>query len=149
MEFPIQINLDSIDNMKFHKRDEIFCVSYKILYFCKNLYRKIMYSLIPFAETIINTIVFSLSHDKIILFGSYAKGSNTENSDIDILVLKKGLKNEREIMSSLYYEFFNKKIPVPIDLIAMDYDKFYQLNNDLGYIYKTINQEGRVIYEQL
>jgi len=26
-----------------------------------------------------------------------------------------------------------------------DYDKYYQLNNDIGYIYKTIDREGRVI----
>jgi hypothetical protein len=44
-------------------------------------------------------------------------------------------------------EFFNNKISIPVDLIAIDYDKYYQLNNDIGYIYKTINREGRIIYE--
>jgi hypothetical protein len=57
------------------------------------------------------------------------------------------LKKERDITSNLYMEFFNKKITMPIDLIAMDYDKYHKLNNDIGYIYKTIKQEGKVIYE--
>jgi predicted nucleotidyltransferase len=101
---------------------------------------------IPFFDQILNTIVSTASPDKIILFGSYARGDNGKSSDIDILILKKNLTNERIITGNLYMQFFNKKITVPIDLIAMDYDKFYQINNDIGYIYKTINQEGKVIY---
>jgi len=102
---------------------------------------------IPFIEQIVNTIVTTVEPDKIILFGSYARGDYKKNSDIDILILKKGLKNERDVTNSLYMEFFNKKISIPIDLIAIDYDKYYQLNNDIGYIYKTINREGKVVYE--
>ena len=78
---------------------------------------------IPFIEQIVNTIVTTVEPDKIILFGSYARGDYKKNSDIDILILKKGLKNERDITNSLYMEFFNKKISIPIDLIAIDYDK--------------------------
>jgi predicted nucleotidyltransferase len=106
-----------------------------------------MNSKLPFIEQIVNTIVSTVEPEKIILFGSYARGDYKKNSDIDILILKKGLKNERDVTNNLYMEFFNKKISIPIDLIAIDYDKYYQLNNDIGYIYKTIDREGRVIYE--
>jgi predicted nucleotidyltransferase len=102
---------------------------------------------IPFFDRIVNTIVSTAAPDKIILFGSYARGDYSKNSDIDILILKKGLKNERDITNQLYINLFNKKISIPVDLIAMDYDKFYQLNNDIGYIYKTIKEEGKVLYE--
>jgi len=102
---------------------------------------------IPYIEQIVSTIVSTVEPDKIILFGSYARGDSKKDSDIDILILKKGLKNERTLTNNLYMQFFNKKISVPIDLIAIDYDKYYQLNNDIGYIYKTIQQEGKVIYE--
>jgi predicted nucleotidyltransferase len=104
---------------------------------------------IPFIDQIVKTIVSVADPDKIILFGSYAKGNYNENSDIDILILKKGLTNEREITSNLYMEFFNKKISIPIDIIATDYEKYNRLSDDIGYIYKTIKQEGKVIYEQL
>ncbi|MDR1964147.1 MAG: nucleotidyltransferase domain-containing protein [Planctomycetaceae bacterium] len=46
---------------------------------------------------------------QIILFGSYARGDNRTNSDIDILIIKKDLKNEREITNILYKAFFEKK----------------------------------------
>jgi len=102
---------------------------------------------IPFIEQIVDTIVATAEPDKVILFGSYARGDNKEDSDLDILILKKGLKNERDLTNSLYMEFFNKKISVPIDLLAIDSDKYYQLNSDIGYVYKTIDREGQVIYE--
>jgi len=102
---------------------------------------------VPFIEQIVNTIVTTAEPDKVILFGSYARGDNKENSDIDILILKKGLKNERDLTNDLYMEFFNQKISIPIDLLAIDYDKYYQLNSDIGYVYKTIDREGMVIYE--
>jgi len=92
-------------------------------------------------------IISAIAPDKIILFGSYARGDYRKNSDIDILILKKGLKNEREVINELYMDFFNKKIPMPIDLIAVDYDKYDNLNSDIGYIYKTIKQEGKILYE--
>jgi predicted nucleotidyltransferase len=88
-----------------------------------------------------------VSPDKIILFGSYARGDYRSGSDIDILILKKGLTNERDITSRLYLDFFNKKITIPVDIIAVDYDKYNKLNYDIGYIYKTIKQEGKILYE--
>ena len=102
---------------------------------------------IPFLDQIVNMIISAIAPDKIILFGSYARGDYRKNSDIDILILKKGLKNEREVINELYMDFFNKKIPMPIDLIAVDYDKYDNLNSDIGYIYKTIKQEGKILYE--
>ncbi|GBU22800.1 nucleotidyltransferases [Fibrobacteres bacterium R8-0-B4] len=101
---------------------------------------------IPFIDQIVNAIVSITNPDKIILFGSRARGDYGSDSDLDILILKKGLKNEREVTDSLYMDFFDKKIPVAVDLIAMDYDRYYRLNNDVGYIYKAIEREGRVLY---
>ena len=102
---------------------------------------------IPYIDQIVDTIVSTVSPDKIILFGSYARGDNGKDSDIDLLILKKGLKNERSITNKLYIDLYNNKIPMPVDIITMDFDKFYQLNKEVGYIYKTIQREGKIIYE--
>jgi predicted nucleotidyltransferase len=102
---------------------------------------------IPFIDSIVNTIVSTVAPEKIILFGSYARGDNRKDSDVDILILKKGLKNERDLTNRLYMDFFDNKISTPVDLIAIDYDRYNELNNDIGYIYKTIKQEGQTLYE--
>jgi len=101
---------------------------------------------IPYMDKIISIIVSSVDPDQIVLFGSYARGENKNTSDIDLLVLKKNLQNAKIITDNLYMSFFDNKIKVPVDLIVLDYDKYNNLKNEIGYIYKTINKEGKLIY---
>ena len=104
---------------------------------------------VPFIDKIVPMIVSLASPDQIILFGSYARGDYTDKSDIDLLIIKKDLKNGREINNTLYRAFFENKIDVPIDLISVDYSKYNELNNTIGYIYKTIKEEGKILYGTL
>jgi predicted nucleotidyltransferase len=104
---------------------------------------------VPFIDKIISIIVSLASPDQIILFGSYARGDNTEKSDIDLLILKKGLIKGRDIVGSIYMAFFENKINVPVDLLAVDYNRYIELNNEIGYIYKTIKEQGKVVYGTL
>jgi len=104
---------------------------------------------IPLIDKIVSMIVSLVSPDQIILFGSYARGDNTDKSDIDLLIIKKNLKNGREINNILYRAFFDNKIDVAVDLISVDYDKYIELNDTIGYIYKTIKREGKVLYGAL
>jgi predicted nucleotidyltransferase len=104
---------------------------------------------IPFIDKIVLLIVSLASPDQIILFGSYARGDNTERSDIDLLIVKRNLENSNEITDLLYRAFYTNKIGIPIDLIVIDYNKYLKLNNEIGYIYKTIKQEGKLLYETL
>ena len=104
---------------------------------------------LPFIDKIVPLIVSLVSPTQIVLFGSYARGDNTLNSDIDLLIVKRNLKNEREINNLLYRAFIENKINIPIDLISIDYNKYNELNNKLGYIYKTIKEQGKVLYGTL
>jgi len=112
-------------------------------------YNKNMDESIPFIDKIISMIVSLVSPDQIILFGSYARGDNTDKSDIDLLIIKRNLKNGREINNILYRAFFDNKIDVSIDLVSVDYDKYIELNDTIGYIYKTIKKEGKILYGTL
>jgi predicted nucleotidyltransferase len=104
---------------------------------------------IPFIDKIVSIIVSLAAPDQIILFGSYARGDSTDKSDVDLLIIKKGLKNGRKISGSLYMAFLENEIGIPVDLLTIDYDRYIELNNEIGYIYKTIKEEGRVLYETL
>ena len=104
---------------------------------------------VPFIDKIIPLIVSVAAPDQIILFGSYARGDNKEKSDIDLLIVKKGLKRGRDIIGSIYMAFLENNIGVPVDLLAIDYDRYLELNNEIGYVYKRIKEEGKVIYGSL
>jgi predicted nucleotidyltransferase len=106
-----------------------------------------MDSNVPFIDKIVALIVSLASPDQIVLFGSYARGDNTEKSDIDLLIIKKELKNSFDIIDSIDRAFYENKIKIPIDLLAIDYNRYNELNSEIGYIYKTIKEQGKVIYE--
>jgi predicted nucleotidyltransferase len=97
-------------------------------------------------KQIVAFITSKISPEKIILFGSYARGDNRADSDIDILIIMKDLENERKITGTLYKELLKENISIPIDFLAIDYNKYNKLKNEIGYIYKTIEREGQILY---
>jgi len=101
---------------------------------------------LPIFEQIVALITSKISPERIVLFGSYARGENTKNSDIDILIIVKNLGNERKITGQLYKALLDENISTPIDFIAIDFDKYNTLKNRVGFVYKTIEQEGQILY---
>ena len=92
-------------------------------------------------------IIKTVSPNKIILFGSRARGEAKPESDYDILIIKDNLRNERIITRKINYELLNENIDTEIDLIATSTDKWNKNSDDISYIYKDINSEGIVLYE--
>jgi len=101
---------------------------------------------LPIMEQIVSLITSLVTPEKIILFGSYARGDNKQNSDIDIMILVKNLQNERAVTGKLYKALLKSDISIPVDFLAADCDRYDSLRNTPGYIYKTIALEGRVLY---
>lgn len=99
----------------------------------------------------INMIVQKISAqtnpDKIILFGSYAKGGAEENSDLDICVIignndidKRYLS--RKIRSILYGEL------IPIDIIVYSQKEIDEWRNVKMAFPTIIMRTGKVLYEK-
>ena len=86
---------------------------------------------------------------KIILFGSFAREDHSPDSDYDFLVLIKGLKSRKKMYSELRIQLYNHGESHPMDIIIQDDDIYHQLIDNPYYIYKTINREGKIVYEQL
>ena len=89
-----------------------------------------------------------LSPDKIILFGSYAKGTPNEDSDIDLYVvtndnfIPQSWQEKNRIYLSVSREIRELRKQVPIDLIVHTkkmHEKFIALNS---FFSREINQEG-------
>ena len=100
-------------------------------------------------EHIRDIIVSEIEPDKIILFGSRARGDCRADSDYDVLVLKRGVTNERKLSGDLKIRFYKEKLLASIDVIIMELERFYQLSDEPGYIYKSIKKEGVSIYGHL
>ena len=104
-------------------------------------------------ESIMQRITEKLSADtnsnlrKIMLYGSYARGDFTENSDVDIMVLVDDPSPNsiyaiiRSDLSSLEDNF-----PVMISCHFQNHDHFYGALNSTSF-YKNIEREGVVYYD--
>jgi predicted nucleotidyltransferase len=91
---------------------------------------------------------------RIILFGSYAKGTATEDSDIDIVVI---LDNydvaktyEERLNKKLYINKLVRNINYKVALDILVYSRAeYKIVKDIGnYFIDEIEQTGKIIYEK-
>ena len=103
---------------------------------------------IPYIEKILHTFVSVAKPERIILFGSYARGDFKPKSDVDFMILIKGLKNKSDMYDEIELSLDNC-IRIPIDYLLMDFEGFYELKDTAGYVYKNIYQEGKVVYGSL
>jgi predicted nucleotidyltransferase len=97
-------------------------------------------------EKAIKTIVRVAEPDKIILFGSHARGDDKPGSDYDLLVLKRGVRKRRALTQKIYLNF--KNVGAPIDVIVADLDKYEHLKSDPYLIYSEAAKNGRMVYEK-
>ena len=97
-------------------------------------------------EDIIKRIVDSTDPDKIILFGSRAKGESNKWSDYDICVLKEGIKNKRELTEKIYFKLFG--VGASVDVIFETPERFNKLKSKWFLIYSEIEKSGSVVYEK-
>jgi len=83
----------------------------------------------------------------IYLFGSYAYGIPTEDSDIDIYVVTPdNINNSSEIYAKIIGDLGDKKIFF-IDLLLGKETVFNKRKKD-NIFEKTISQKGKLLYEQ-
>ncbi|WAM33029.1 nucleotidyltransferase domain-containing protein [Caldicellulosiruptor morganii] len=105
-------------------------------------------------QDIINEVVEELKGlygdklKKIVLYGSYAKGTQNEESDIDIAVLvdedEQVLKDYENKLVEIISEIGYKSLKL-ISIVDISYQRYMQFKEILPY-YKNIENEGIVLY---
>lgn len=97
-------------------------------------------------EKAIEVIVGVAKPDKIILFGSRARGDHKAASDYDLLVLKRDVEHRRKLVQKIYLNF--KNIGAPVDVIVTDLQEYERSKDDPYLIYSEAARNGRVVYER-
>jgi len=97
-------------------------------------------------EKAIDIIIQSVDPDKIILFGSRARGDNKTESDYDICIIKKGVSHRRKVAQQIYRFLYG--MGAPVDIIVETPEKFEELKDNPFMIYKEISKSGKVVYEK-
>jgi len=97
-------------------------------------------------DEMVGRIVASFHPDRIILFGSYAGGEPTKDSDIDLLIVMPVKGSRRRQANEIDLALADRA--VPIDLIVLTPEQFERQKDLIGTIVFEAVREGRVIYER-
>jgi predicted nucleotidyltransferase len=97
-------------------------------------------------EALVSKIVGYYSPSKIYLFGSYAWGSPTADSDIDLFIIKNTTKSQKKRRRELRSLLFGSG--VPFDLFIYTPNEVNKRLKIGDFFIKDIIKKGKVLYEK-
>ncbi len=100
----------------------------------------------PYLSEVVDRIVRKFHPVKIILFGSWARGSAREDSDLDLLVVLPKVEHTRKAAIQIGNTLSN--LPVSKDVIVVTPEEIEKYGKTIGNILLPALTEGKVIYER-
>ncbi|BER91405.1 nucleotidyltransferase domain-containing protein [Atrimonas thermophila] len=94
---------------------------------------------------LVKVLVRRYQPEKIILFGSLARGKATEESDIDLLIIKK-TKEPRIYRRSKALRGIPRKVPLDVLILTPEEVKF--LEEKQSPFIREITTQGKTLYER-
>lgn len=99
-------------------------------------------------QTVLNEIVRRIVEvaqpDRIILFGSAARGEMGPDSDVDLLVIKSGVEHRGQLEERIYMNLFG--VGVPVDVVVVTPEDVARIGDRVGSVIRPALREGREIY---
>lgn len=93
---------------------------------------------------IVRRIVDAVHPERIILFGSAARGEMGADSDIDMLVVMPEGTDRRGVAGYIHTKLFG--IPIPVDVMVTTPSLLEKHKDNIGLIYRTVLAVGRELY---
>lgn len=90
------------------------------------------------------TLVAVGKPQRIVLFGSYARGDADDGSDLDLMVVKSQVTNRAQEMLQLSRAL--RPLRVPVDVLVVSADELACLGKEPGSVYWWALQEGRGLH---
>ena len=97
-------------------------------------------------EEMVRRIAQGFSPERIILFGSHARGEAQEDSDVDLLVLFTEVEDPRKRAAELYVALIGCSLPK--DIVVSTTARFERYRNVVNTVYWPAAREGKVVYER-
>lgn len=103
-------------------------------------------TLVEWVPDIVSRLVQRFDPEKIILFGSVARGETGRDSDVDLLVVLPGVASRRRMGAEL--RIACQDIPVPMDLIPIGRGELAEEALLPGSVISVALREGKAVYER-
>ena len=105
---------------------------------------------IPASETFIpimvDRIVEGFQPSRLVLFGSHARGTTTESSDVDLLVILPNVSEKRDTAIEIRRALGD--LPVCKDIVIATPEEVIRRGHLVGTVLRSALREGKVLYEQ-
>ena len=95
-------------------------------------------------DEIVRRVVEVAAPDRIILFGSAARGDMGPDSDVDLLVIKSGVEHRRRLSQRIHRNLFG--VPAAVDVVVASPQDLELYRDAVGTIIAPALREGREIY---
>jgi predicted nucleotidyltransferase len=95
-------------------------------------------------DEIIRRIVEVAHPEKIILFGSAARGEMGPNSDVDLLIIKRAI-DALDLMGQIYRNLHG--VGAAVDAIVVTPEDVERFKDSHALVIKPALREGKVVYE--
>lgn len=95
-------------------------------------------------EEIIRRIVEVAKPEKIIMFGSAARGQMGPNSDVDLLVIKGGDFHRGRVTEEIYMNLFG--VGEAVDVIVVTPEDVERYRDSFALVIYPALREGKVVY---
>ena len=106
----------------------------------------------PVSKTLpkaVKKIAETLNPEKIILFGSYAYGNPTPDSDVDLLVIMNSKGNYRENLRAVSMLLYPRQFPVDIIVkTPKEVKEAMKGGKDNSFFIREIVKKGKVLYHR-
>lgn len=98
----------------------------------------------------VDAIVAEAHPERVILFGSQARGDAGKASDVDFIVVDSAPFNEQRSRRRHCVRLYEAlaKFPVPTDVLVYSRDEFDYWSDSLNHVVGRAVAEGRVLYER-
>jgi predicted nucleotidyltransferase len=97
-------------------------------------------------DELVRRIVNRFHPEKVILFGSHARGTAGEDSDADVLVVMPVKGSKRKKANEIDVALVG--IDLPVDVIVVTPEELEKHKNQIGTIIYPALREGKVLYEK-
>ena len=101
-------------------------------------------------DEMVRSIVNEVDPEQVILFGSHARGSSDEDSDVDLLVIKSESFENGEMRYSEGVKLYNalSRFDVSKDVLVYSRERVEYWRDSLNNVVARALREGRVLYER-
>ena len=97
--------------------------------------------------TMVDRIVGRFAPSRVVLFGSHARGTAHEGSDVDLLVVMPHVPDKRRAAVEIRRALGD--LPVSKDIVVATPDEISRRGHVVGTVLHAALREGTVVYERL